>query len=117
MLRLRLNVPLHLYLNASDPNLLKPSLTFHHEGLTVLVSLKGGPPLRVTGIDAEEPDFSTIFCCRIEIRSEHKGDDLLGWVETQNHHDLVGFVMPIVNKTLRAIKELRLGYDSKRVQA
>ena len=117
MLRLRLNVPLHLYLNASDPNLLKPSLTFHHETSTILVSLKGGPPLRITGIDAEEPDFSTIFCCRIEIRSEHKGDDLLGWVETQNHHDLVGFVMPIVNKTLRAIKELRLGYDSKRVQA
>lgn len=104
MLRLRLNVPLHFYLNANDPSLLSPSLTFTHGSATVLVSLRGGPPPRVTTMHTDEPDFRTVSRCQIEIRDEGGAVDLSKWINDGSYSDLIGFAMPIVNRTLRAIR-------------
>src|SRR5580700_1714814 len=102
MLRLRLDVPLHFFLNASDPNLLTPSLDFEHESLKVRVTVSGGPPLHVD--QGDEREFRTISRCRIEIKDESPAEDLLKAVEAKRHQELVDVLLPVVNRTLLAIR-------------
>jgi hypothetical protein len=70
MLRARLDVPLHLYLNANDPTRLNPSLNFEHGTSKVQMRLKGGAPLHLDDANYPEPDFRTVSLCQIEIRDE-----------------------------------------------
>ncbi len=102
-LRIRLGVPLNLFLNAKDPAQLNPSLKFDYGDSEVRVTLKGGSPLRVERSD--EPHFRTIHECQIEIREKEKSaDSLLGLVESKNFGELVNSLMPIVNRTLSGIR-------------
>jgi hypothetical protein len=103
MLRIRLGVPLNLFLNAKDTDQLNPSLKFDYGHSEVRVTLKGGLPLRVEKSD--EPHFRTIYQCQIEIREkENSTHSLLGLVESKDFEELVNSLMPIVNRTLAGIR-------------
>jgi hypothetical protein len=105
MMRIRLNVPLNLFLNANEPSLLDPSLSFDHDNFKLRVTLKGGPPLRVEKNDDDEPHFRAISQCQIEINEK---DDsragLLKLVESKSYPELVSLLIPIVNRTLAAVR-------------
>ena len=99
-LRIRLNIPLNLFLNSNDPNLLDPSLSFYQDNLEIRVSLKGGEPLLLyTG---DEPHYRTISQCQIEIRDPDRR--LHGPLDSKNYQELANVLMPIVNRTLAAIR-------------
>lgn len=100
ILRIRLNVPLNLFLNSDDPNLLNPSLTFIKDNLEIRVSLKGGRPLTIS--TGDERHFRTISQCQIEIRDPH--ESLRGPLESKKYEELLSTLMPIVNRTLTAIR-------------
>jgi hypothetical protein len=104
MMRIRLSVPLNLFLNSSRPELLAlPALTFQHKECEVQVTLKGGAPLKLD--HGSEPHFRIIHECQIEVR---QGGDaahrLLALIQLKNFAELVTLSMPIVNKTLAAIR-------------
>jgi hypothetical protein len=100
MLRIRLNIPLHLFLNSSDPNLLYPSLSFFQDNLEIRVSLKGGTPLRLyTG---DEQHYRTISNCQVEIRDTD--EHLPELLDSKNYQELSNLFIPIVNRTLAAIR-------------
>jgi hypothetical protein len=102
MMRIRLNVPLNLFLNADDPSLLDPSLSFDHGNSKIRVTLKGGNPLRLD--KGEEPHFRTISQCQIEIQKEDAADGLPKLVGSKDYQELVNSLMPIVNRTLAAVR-------------
>jgi hypothetical protein len=104
MLRIRLGVPLNLFLNAKDPSLLNPSLTFDYNHCEILVTLKGGEPTELTYSKAAEPHFRTVHQCQIEIREKNGPPKFQQLVEPKNFAELVNFLMPIVNRTLAAIR-------------
>jgi hypothetical protein len=99
-LRIRLNVPLNLFLNSNDPNLLDPSLRFFQENREISVTLKGGEPLLLYAGD--EPHYRAISQCQMEIRDPDDG--LRGPLDSGSYQGLVGALMPIVNRTLAAIR-------------
>jgi hypothetical protein len=102
MFRIRLNVPLNMFLNASDPNLLDPSLIFEHGEYEIRVSLKGGTALRVEKDD--EPHFRSVSHCQLEIRDKHHDGAILRLTDSKNYQELIDLLMPIVNRTLAAIR-------------
>jgi hypothetical protein len=102
MMRIRLNVPLNLFLNADDPSLLDPSLSFDHGNSNIRVSLKGGAPLRLD--KSEEPHFRTISRCQIEIQREDAAEGFPKLLESKDYQELVNSLMPIVNRTLAAVR-------------
>jgi hypothetical protein len=99
-LRIRLNVPLNVFLNSEDESLLHPSLSFSHESLSIRVTLRGGEPLLLSSSD--EPHYRSISQCQIEILDP--AENLRMPLESQNHQELVSALMPVVNRTLAAIR-------------
>lgn len=82
-LRIRLDVPLNLYLNAKDPSLLDPSLNFFHHEYDVHVTLKGSEPLQLLIPSDDESHYRTISRCQIEIRDSQ--EDLRGLLDSNNY--------------------------------
>src|SRR5579864_8330432 len=103
-IRIRLVVPLNLFLNAKDPNLLNPSLRYGYRESDIYVTLKGGQPLELTGPKSDEPHFRTIHQCQIEIRENGDPPEFLELVKSNSFAELVDSLMPIVNRTLAAIR-------------
>jgi len=103
-MRLRLSVPLSLFLNSPRETLLDlPPLTFQHGESEVQIILKGAAPLKVDS--GSEPHFRAIHECQIEIRQKREaGHQLLKLVQSNDFAELSNLVMPIVNKTLVAIR-------------
>src|SRR5579884_2093135 len=102
--RIRLAIPLNLYLNAKDPSLLNPALRYDHREYEIYVTLKGGPPLELAGSKADEPHFRTIHQCQIEIRENSDSAKFLELVKSKNFAELVDLLMPVANRTLAAIR-------------
>lgn len=104
-IRIRLAVPLNLFLNAKEPGLLNlPSLSFNHDESEILVTLKGGEPMELRGSKSDEPHFCTIHQCQIEIREKNDSPKFLELVESKKFGELANLLMPIVNRTLAAIR-------------
>jgi hypothetical protein len=103
-IRIRLGVPLNLFLNARDPSLLDPSLKYDYSDSEIHVTLKGGEPIELTASKSDEPHFRTIHECQIEIREKNDPPRLLQLVESKSFSELVNLLMPIVNRTLAAIR-------------
>jgi hypothetical protein len=103
-MRIRLSVPLNLFLNSPHEALLDlPPLTFEHNESVVLVVLKGAAPLKVDS--GSEPYFRTIHECQIEVRPKSQAaHKLLELVQSNNFAELSNLLMPIVNKALLAIR-------------
>jgi hypothetical protein len=103
-IRLRLGVPLNLFLNAKAPDHLNPVLTYEYSGYEIHVILKGGDPIELTGSKSDEPHFRNIHQCQIEVCEKNDQPRLLQFVESKNFTELVNLLMPIVNRTLAAIR-------------
>ena len=103
-IRIRLGVPLNLFLNANNPSLLNPALKYDYRDSEVHVTLKGGQPMKLTGSKSDEPHFRTIHGCQIEIRENSDPPKFLELVKSKNCTELVDSLMPIVNRTLAAIR-------------
>jgi len=103
-MRIRLSVPLNLFLNSPQETLLDlPPLTFQNGESEVLITLKGAAPLKVDS--GSEPHFRTIHECQIEVRQKSQAaHNLLELVQSNNFAELSNLLMPIVNKTLVAIR-------------
>jgi len=104
MMRIRLSIPLNLFLNSPQPELLAlPALTFQHGECEAQITLKGAAPLKVD--NGSEPYFSTIHECQIDVRQKSTAAHrLLALVQSMNFAELVTLLMPIVNQTLAAIR-------------
>jgi hypothetical protein len=103
-IRIRLGVPLNLFLNANNPSLLNPSLKYDYSDFEIRVTLKAGQPIELTASKSDEPHFRTIHECQIEIREKSDPPKFQQLVESKNFTELVDSLMPIVNRTLAAIR-------------
>lgn len=102
--RIRLGVPLNLFLNAKNSSLLNPSLKYDYSDFEIHVTLKGGQPIELTASKSDEPHFRTIHECQIEIREKRDPPKFQQLVESKNFTELVDSLIPIVNRTLAAIR-------------
>lgn len=103
-IRVRLSVPLNLFLNAKHASLLNPSLDYDYADSEIRVTLKGGEPVELTASKSDEPHFRTIYQCQIEIREKSDPPKFLQLVESKNFTELLNSLIPIVNRTLAAIR-------------
>src|SRR5437773_2658968 len=89
---------------AKDASFLNPSLRYDFRESEIHITLKGGPPLELTNSKSDEPHFRTIHECQIEIRENSDPPKFLELVKSKNFAVLVDSLMPIVNRTLAAVR-------------
>lgn len=104
-MRIRLSIPLDVYLTAASLDQLSPSLSFVHEGCTVNLSLKGESPLAHEGaeVTAAEKHFRRIRA--IELTLQDQGDGpLTTAVTSDDRPTLVKLLTRAVNRVLRSVR-------------
>jgi len=105
-MKLKLKIPLHLYLSGPTEQSLEVETSFEHVGVKVNLRLIGENPL----ILPEGPDDSKVFChlkgAEFELEDTEPQRSKLSKVVTTepDYVSILKFLLPIVNRVLRSIR-------------